>query len=78
MKVTISLRKWRWPEDVPNRALEMDRNKQLPSGRIASIVRPWLLSVGSNWWAILPCKGGETGGFRHNLASVGMCSILAS
>ena len=56
MKATISLRKWRWPEDVPNRALEIDRNKQLPSGRIASIVRP------CNWWPILPCKGGETGG----------------
>ena len=78
MKLTISLRRWMWPEDVPNRTFEIDRNKQLPSGRILSIVRPCLLSIGSNLWPTLPGRGGETSGLKQNLASTGTCSIFAS
>ena len=67
-----------WPVNVSNRTFKTDRNKQLLSGKILFIVRLCLLSIGSNLWPTLTGKGGETGGLKQNLASIGTCSIFAS
>ena len=42
----------RCPEGTANRAFDNDLNKQLPSGSIASTVRPRLFNMGSTSYPI--------------------------
>ena len=58
IKPTIKFRSVRCPEGTANRAFDNDLNKQLPSGSIASTVRPRLFNMGNTSYPIGRVIGG--------------------